>query len=194
MNTMNQHRNAGLLIALAVTAVAAVTLAAQVAVKKPVTSVAGSGGVVVTGKIGTASVTTAKVADAAVTADKLAAAIAGAGLTGGAGTALSVVVDDSTVEVNTDTLRVKNGGITKLKLAGGFLKVVAIAGAAAGDLTATGIASGDELVAVIPLDLVAGFEANLLAEFTITATNTINNAAGTSTAGKTLLVIWLDLT
>jgi hypothetical protein len=64
-----------------------------------------------------ASITTAHLTNANVTADKLAAAIAGAGLAGGAGTALSVNVDDSTIEIATDTLRVKDGGITAAKLA-----------------------------------------------------------------------------
>jgi len=45
---------------------------------------------VTTAKILDANVTTGKIADAAVTADKVAAAVAGDGLTGGAGTALAV--------------------------------------------------------------------------------------------------------
>lgn len=67
-------------------------------------------------KIDADAVTTVKIQDAAVTAAKLAAAVAGAGLAGGAGTALSVNVDDSTIEINTDTLRVKAAGITRAKL------------------------------------------------------------------------------
>ena len=39
------------------------------------------------------------------------------GLSGGAGTALAVNVDDSTIEINTDALRVKDAGITSAKLA-----------------------------------------------------------------------------
>lgn len=61
-------------------------------------------------------VATANIADAAVTADKIAAAVAGNGLAGGAGSALSVTVDDSTIEINTDALRVKDAGITFAKL------------------------------------------------------------------------------
>jgi microcystin-dependent protein len=63
------------------------------------------------------SVTTAKIAAAAVDATKLATSIAGAGLTGGAGTALSVVVDGTTIEITTDTLNVKAGGIGTTQLA-----------------------------------------------------------------------------
>lgn len=52
-----------------------------------------------------------------VTATRLAASVAGNGLSGGAGTALSVNVDDSTIEINSDTVRVKDAGITAAKLA-----------------------------------------------------------------------------
>ena len=47
----------------------------------------------------------------------LTTSVAGDGLAGGNGTALSVNVDDSTIEINADTLRVKDGGITNAKLA-----------------------------------------------------------------------------
>lgn len=63
----------------------------------------------------------------------------------------------------------------------------AVAGAVAGNLTVTGIKLGDRLILV--QDLTAG-SPNLVAEFTITADNTINNTAGTSTNGHTVLVMW----
>jgi hypothetical protein len=74
------------------------------------------------GQVGTAaladnSVTSSKIADGNVTANELAAAVAGDGLVGGGGTALSVNVDNSTLEINADALRVKNAGITAAKLA-----------------------------------------------------------------------------
>lgn len=47
-----------------------------------------------------------------VKTEMLDADVAGDGLSGGAGTALSVNVDDSTIEIDSDTLRVKAGGIT----------------------------------------------------------------------------------
>lgn len=47
----------------------------------------------------------------------LTSAVAGDGLSGGNGTALAVNVDSSTIETNSDTLRVKDGGITVGKLA-----------------------------------------------------------------------------
>jgi len=63
------------------------------------------------------NVSTAMLEDSSVTAAKIATAVAGNGLAGGAGTALSVNVDSSTIEINTDTLRVKDLGITTAKMA-----------------------------------------------------------------------------
>lgn len=54
---------------------------------------------------------------ASVTEVELNASVAGNGLAGGAGSALSVNVDDSTIEINTDALRVKDLGITSGKIA-----------------------------------------------------------------------------
>jgi len=52
------------------------------------------------------------------------ASIAGDGLSGGAGSALSVNVDDSTIETNADALRVKAGGIDTNELADGAATAV----------------------------------------------------------------------
>lgn len=61
-----------------------------------------------------------------------------------------------------------------------------VAGAAAGDITVTGIQLYDNLVLV--QDLTTGI--NLASEFTVTADNTINNTGGTSTSGHATLVVW----
>lgn len=53
-----------------------------------------------------------------ITADDLAASVAGSGLAGGAGSALSVNVDGSTLEINSDALRVKDAGIAFVKMLG----------------------------------------------------------------------------
>lgn len=73
----------------------------------------------------------------------------------------------------------------------------AISGGVAGNLTVTGIGVGDTLVAVAGFSLTEGAPntinpQNLGAEFTITATNTINNAGGTNTTGMCLFVWYLD--
>jgi hypothetical protein len=57
-----------------------------------------------------------KVADAGITATQIATSVAGAGLSGGAGTALAVNVDDTSIEINTDALRVKAGGVSNAML------------------------------------------------------------------------------
>ena len=53
---------------------------------------------------------------ARLTATGLASSVAGNGLAGGAGTALSVNVDDVGIEINTDALRLKALGVTAAKL------------------------------------------------------------------------------
>lgn len=58
-----------------------------------------------------------RVKDAGITAAKLAAAIAGNGLSGGAGSPLAVNVDGATLEINADILRVLAGGIGATQLA-----------------------------------------------------------------------------
>lgn len=78
-------------------------------------------------KIVDGTIATGDIADAAVTAAKIAAAVAGNGLAGGAGTALSVGVDDSTIEINSDALRVKDGGITSAKIANGTIATADLA-------------------------------------------------------------------
>jgi hypothetical protein len=82
-----------------------------------VTATAIATNAVTTDKINNSAVTTDKINAAAVTAAKLASQVAGSGLVGGAGDALAVNVDDSTIEIQTDALRVKDSGITAGKLA-----------------------------------------------------------------------------
>lgn len=65
-----------------------------------------------------------KVADAGITGTQLAGSVAGDGLSGGAGSALSVNTDDSTIEKSSDALRVKDAGITSAKLGTGARRVV----------------------------------------------------------------------
>jgi hypothetical protein len=77
----------------------------------------------------------------------------------------------------------------------GLLKQTIVAGAAAGDFTVTGIALNDRLISIIEIDGTDVSEtfADLTAEFTITAANTINNAGGTATTGSGLIVTYLDV-
>ena len=76
------------------------------------------------------------------------------------------------------------------------LKVTLAAGGAAGNITIAGIAVGDDIVFVGHLTTAAAIATlgDLTSEFSITAANTINNAAGTATTDDQLMVIWEDLT
>lgn len=65
-----------------------------------------------------ASVTAGVIANS-ISETHLTASVAGSGLGGGNGTALSVNVDNSTIEINSDTLRVKASGIDTAELADG---------------------------------------------------------------------------
>lgn len=76
----------------------------------------------------------------------------------------------------------------------GTLHVAVITGGAAGNLTVTGIDPSDTLIEVLQY-IGAGVAvtdiANLTAEFTITADDTINNGGGTNTTGSKLVVRWI---
>lgn len=72
-------------------------------------------------KIATNAVGSDQIAAGAVSASELNSNVAGAGLVGGAGDALAVNVDDSTLEISTDTVRVKDGGITSAKILDGTI-------------------------------------------------------------------------
>ena len=56
------------------------------------------------------------VASAGITPVEISSSIAGNGLSGGNGTALAVNVDDTSIEINTDALRVKAGGVSNAML------------------------------------------------------------------------------
>jgi len=74
------------------------------------------------------------------------------------------------------------------------LKVALIDGAAAGDHTVTGIKLGAQLVTVLHIISKASIAtmAEQTSEYTVTADNTINNAAGTSSASNQLLVMYVN--
>ncbi len=77
------------------------------------------------------------------------------------------------------------------------IKAAVVTGGAAGNFTVTGIATGDELILVLRFTG-AGTDvtdvADLTSEFSISATDTINNTGGTATTGSKLLVLYWDLT
>ena len=87
-------------------------------------------------------------------------------------------------------IRAKNIRNTPVPL----IQMTVVAGAAAGDVTVTGIKHDDKLCGVIVLDRNATAAnitlAALTSEFSVTADDTINNSAGTGSVGDALLVIW----
>lgn len=111
-----------------------------------------------------------------------------------AGVALEAVGSGSTAAAN--VLIGSGFGIGQSNLPSGFVKVTLVAGGAAGNLTLTGIAVGDELAFVGRFSTAAAISTltDLTSEFSITATNTINNTSGTATTGDTLMVVWIDRT
>lgn len=112
-----------------------------------------------------------------------------------AGIALEAVTSGSTATIG---VLIGGGGASpgQANLPSGFLKVNLLAGAAAGNITLTGIAVGDELAFVGVFTTAASIAtlADLTAEFSVTATNTINNTGGTATTNNQLLVMWIDRT
>lgn len=81
-----------------------------------------------------------------------------------------------------------------IKSVTGGVATAVVAGAAAGNVTVTGITTADRLVSVIRLNrdaTAANIDiSDLTSEFSITAANTIANTGGTNTTGDSLLVIY----
>lgn len=76
----------------------------------------------------------------------------------------------------------------------GAFKQTVVQGAAAGDVTVTGIKTRDTLLAVLKVDFTDASEsaADLTSEFTISAANKINNTGGTASTGGFLIVSYLS--
>lgn len=93
-----------------------------------------------------------------------------------------------------DAAAIADGAITKPKLTTGFIKMALVAGAAAGNVTVTGIATADALIGVLHLPDAGAIDtmADLTAQFTITAANTINNTGGTASTDGKLLIFYQD--
>lgn len=107
--------------------------------------------------------------------------IAGDGLSGGDGTALSVNVDNSTVELSSDALRIKDLGVTNAKIANATITGAKIA---TGTITSTNLANGSVTASAIDSGAVGTDE---IAAGAVTASriasSTITSAQISSTAG-----------
>lgn len=75
------------------------------------------------------------------------------------------------------------------------VRIVQVAGAAAGAVTVTGIGARDKLLQVNSVVIATGISTDLTSEFTITGADTINNNGGTDTSGGTkyLQVIFIRM-
>lgn len=117
-------------------------------------------------KIQAGAITEAKIFNNSVTASKIDSAVAGDGLAGGNGSALSVNVDDATIQIAGDTLEVKglgigssqiaNSAITSAKISGGAVGAVKLGADVAGDgiaLDAGSNALGVDLATVSGLEI-----------------------------------------
>ncbi len=104
------------------------------------------------------------------------------------GIALEAITAGSTATI--DVFHPPAGGSPE-----GNVKVTLLAGGAAGDITLTGIASGDELVFVGVFTTAAAIAtfADLTSEFTV-GTDKISNSGGTATTSNQLMVVWIDRT
>ena len=71
-------------------------------------------------------------------------------------------------------------------------RLTLVAGGAAGPLTLTGITLQDRILSVQAHTTATGVIADLTSEFSISAADTITNAGGTATTGRTLFVTWED--
>jgi len=95
-----------------------------------------------------------------------------------------------------ETTNIKNGQVTKVKLAGGFNKVTLAAGTAGGaNVTIAGMVVGDELVSVLSFTTAAAIAtlADRTSEYVIGA-GVLTKAAGTDESNNQLVVFWNDLT
>ena len=122
------------------------------------------------------------VADGGITATQLATSVAGAGLVGGASTALSVNVDDSTLALNGDFVQVKAGGITETQLAAS----VAGNGLAGGNGTALSVNVDNSSIEISGDALrikASGVTNTMLANSSITFAGTSGTPAATSLGG-----------
>lgn len=85
--------------------------------------------------------TAATIVNSAVTASKIATSVAGNGLSGGGGTALAVNVDGTTIEISSDILRIRDGGVGTSKVVSGGNYPINISGNAATATSATSATS-----------------------------------------------------
>lgn len=124
-------------------------------------------------------VNTAGIANQAIDATKISTTVAGAGLGGGAGVALAVNVDNTTLEIPVDTLQLKDGGVTSAKIAD--LTIVN------GDINAAAGIALSKLASGVAGQLVVHNATGVPTATTVTGDVTIDNAGVTAIAANTIV-------
>lgn len=86
-------------------------------------------------------------------------------------------------------------GLNRTHFTGLPIGAALVDGAAAGDVTVTGIEAQDKILAVYSLESASDVlsTANLTSEFSVSEDDTINNTGGTSSADGALMVLWLKV-
>lgn len=85
----------------------------------------------------------------------------------------------------------ESGAVTGAKITNP-IKIALVAGAAAGDITVSGVGISDELIGVFQQHATTKLLSDLSTEFSIVKADTINNTGGSSTNTHTLLVFYLS--
>ena len=131
------------------------------------------------------AITSAKIASEAVTEVELAASVAGDGLVGGAGTALSVNVDDVGIEIAGDALQLKDSGVSSAKIEAGAVTGDKLASDVAGaGITTSGTGATTALdVNVDSSTLTIDTDVVKVADAGITETQLAASVAGDGLAG-----------
>ena len=107
--------------------IAALTVATANLADNSVTSAKIGASSVTEAKIASNAVSSAKIAGSAVTAAKIAAAVAGDGLSYDSSNGLAVTVDNAGIEINSDSLRLKDLGVATAKIAASAVTTAKIA-------------------------------------------------------------------
>ena len=87
-----------------------------------------------------------KISDGGVSSVQLSAGVAGSGLSGGAGIPLKVNVDDTSLNILTDTLSVKTGGISNAMLVNDDITIAGNVTSLGGTITAATILTGTNVL------------------------------------------------
>ena len=105
--------------------------------------------------------------------------------------------DNVTLEQSGGKQQIKDGGVSHVKLAGGFSKITVVDGSASGvALTIPGAVAGDELVSVLCLIAKANIAtmADRTADYSTFSAGTLLKTGTNNDSSNQMIVFWNDLT